>query len=115
MGQKTEMKIVHNHIIPFGRSMVAINLFGIVFAKKELSGISMNHEYIHTLQQRELLWVGFYILYVAEWLIRLAMTRNMLTAYAAISFEREAYGNETDKKYAQHRRCWAWIRYLKSD
>ena len=58
------MKVIRNKYVPFGRHYAAINLFGVVFAKCRLSRQELNHEYIHTLQQRELLFVGFYIIYI---------------------------------------------------
>lgn len=39
--------IVKNKIIPFN-GFKAINLFGIIFVKKNLNNIDINHERIHT-------------------------------------------------------------------
>ena len=55
----TGMKIIYNDIIPF-KGYKAINLFGIVFARKSarpLSDKNKNHEAIHTAQMKELLYV----------------------------------------------------------
>lgn len=55
------MKIIYNKLIPF-KGFAAINLFGVLFARKEckpLSERTINHEAIHTAQMRELLYVGF--------------------------------------------------------
>ena len=48
------MKVIYNNIIPFGK-YIAINLFGVVFAKRkvkyyseEVKNIIWNHEKIHT-------------------------------------------------------------------
>ena len=60
-----------------------------------------------------MLFVGFYLWYVAEWAIRLLMLRNALKAYRHISFEREAYDNEDNILYRKTRRHYAWIKYLK--
>ena len=106
------MKIIHNKWIPFGHGMYAINLFGIIFTKQHLSRVDENHEYIHTLQQRELLFVGFYLLYVAEWIVRLVQTRSFIRGYLRISFEREAYENQRYLDYRETRRRWAWRKYL---
>ena len=35
-------------------------------------------------------------------------------AYRNISFEREAYANEADENYLQHRKHYAWIHYLRN-
>lgn len=106
------MLIINNSIIPFGKSYVAINLFGVVFAKERLSDVTLHHEKIHTAQQKELLFLGFYLWYIIEWVARLIITRNMRTAYFSISFEREAYQNERNGRYLAQRRHYAWREYL---
>lgn len=85
------MKVIYNNLIPF-KGFNAINLFGIVFARKEegeLTPVQVNHESIHTRQQIDclalfflplyligilcswwwfVLWpFGFYLLYFLEW------------------------------------------------
>lgn len=91
-----------------------LNLFGIYWAR-DLSWIDryvVNHERIHDAQQRELLYVPFYVMYVIEWLIRLLQYRNPREAYYNISFEREAYDNGRNLKYISRRLSYAWMRYL---
>ncbi|MBR2183833.1 MAG: hypothetical protein IJ897_00160 [Prevotella sp.] len=104
--------IVLNTIFPFGKNFYAINLCGVVFAKQRLSPSERRHEHIHTLQQRELLFVGFFIWYIVEWLVRLLQYRDAKRAYLNISFEREAYAHEDDKDYEHHRRHYASVRYV---
>lgn len=102
--------MIRNSIIPFGPRYGAINLFGILFAKPSmvLDDTVINHERIHTRQMRELLYIPFYIIYVAEWLIRLCRYRfDTYKAYLAISFEREAYDHASDPAYLTRRRCYA--------
>ena len=106
------MKIIHNKWIPFGRGMYAINLFGIIFTKQHLTRIDVNHEYIHTLQQRELLFVFFFLLYVTEWIVRVIQTRSLIKGYLRISFEREAYENQRQLDYRETREFFAWRKYL---
>lgn len=107
------MKIIYNNIVPF-RGFIAINLFGLLFVRKEYEGKinsrTLNHESIHTAQMRELLYVGFYLMYLVEWFLRLFMRGN---AYRNISFEREAYLNEKDKEYLKDRKPFSFLRYLK--
>ncbi|MBR1917468.1 MAG: hypothetical protein IJ832_06475 [Bacteroidaceae bacterium] len=107
------MKVLLNNIFPFG-SYIAINLFGLVLSRRPLSKVERNHEYIHTLQQRELLWLGFYIWYGIEWTVRLIATRSTKRAYFSISFEREAYAHQGDLDYRHHRPFWAWRKCLRS-
>lgn len=100
------MKIIYNNIIPFP-GFAAINLFGIIFARKEcrpLSATTINHEAIHTAQMKELLYVGFYLCYLAEWIVRLFMKGS---AYRNISFEKEAYNCQHIPGYAQIRQRFA--------
>lgn len=106
------MKIIYNRFFPFG-SFWAINIFGIIFCrvdKGRLPEVVRNHEYIHTLQQREMLFVGFYLWYLVEWLFHLIRLRDFMKAYYAISFEREAYAMQDNLSYRRSRRHFAWIR-----
>lgn len=106
------MKVIYNRFFPFG-SFWAINILGIVFCridKGRLTEKERNHEYIHTLQQREMLYVGFYVWYVVEWFCRLVASRNFMKAYYSLFFEREAYAMEHDLDYRKHRKPFAWWR-----
>lgn len=104
------MKVIYNNIIPFP-GFKAINLFGIVFARKghKLNEWDLNHEAIHTQQMKEMLFILFYIWYLVEWIIRLFMKGN---AYRNISFEREAFSNDTNLKYIRIRKHYAWVKYI---
>lgn len=100
------MKIIKNKTIPFGRYQ-AINLFGLLFTKVECTPVILNHEAIHTAQMRELAFIGFYLWYVLEWLVKIAVYRDIHRAYLNVSFEREAYAHESDLSYLAHRPRWA--------
>ena len=109
---RDKMKVIENNIIPFP-GFLAINLFGILFVRKDkwenISGLRkdvvMNHESIHTAQMRELGFIGFYIIYLLEWLYRLVF--HTKTAYRGISFEREAYAQEHNYFYLYQRQPFA--------
>ena len=104
------MKVTYNRLIPF-RGFAAINLFGHVFAREEYRPISdrtLRHEAIHTAQMRETGYVGFYLIYVAEWLYQWARLRSAKQAYYAVRFEREAYAHQNELDYLTHRRPFAW-------
>lgn len=94
---------------------LCINLFGIYFTgdKSWIDEKVVNHERIHTAQMREMLFVGFYIAYLLEWMVRILQYRNWDRAYRNLSFEREAYANGDDLTYLPRRKFWAWTRYLK--
>lgn len=113
------MKVVNNSIIPF-KGFVAINLFGVVFVRKDYEFRSVAdyqrmlvHEGIHTKQMQELLYLPFYVLYVLEWLVRIVMYRNVRKAYRNISFEREAYANQDNRYYNKERKRYSFLQYVK--
>ena len=68
------MKIVHSRWIPF-RDFSAINLFGVIFVRKDLPDryqsdplwleTIVRHERIHTSQMVELLVIPFYLIYIS--------------------------------------------------
>ena len=68
-----------------------------------------NHERIHGEQQKEMLWIFFFLWYGAEYLIRLVATRNHKKAYKGILLEREAFENMDDLDYLHRRKMFAWI------
>ena len=106
------MKVIYNNIIPF-RGFTAINLFGFIFARKEcepLSKQTLNHEAIHTEQMKELLYVGFYLWYVVEWLVKLCIYGK--EAYRNVSFEREAYQYAGYEGYLSIRKPYKWIQLI---
>lgn len=110
------MKIIRNNLIPLP-GFAAINLFGLLFVRRG-AGVDrtlLNHERIHSRQQRELLYLPFYVVYVVEWLVRLFTHRfRAKEAYRAISFEREAYANQADSGYCSRRRLYAqWRKPVK--
>ena len=86
----------------------------IIFRDKQLKLDKriMNHERIHIRQQVELLVLPFYVLYLLELAIGLIRFRNKYTAYMNISFEREAYKNDSDLNYLKNRNWWAWRKEL---
>lgn len=103
--------IIKCRFIPKG---ICVNLFGTFWAR-DTSWIDkhvINHERIHTAQQRELLFIPFYIIYIIEWLVRLIQFRNRQDAYMNISFEREAYAHGHDLNYLPNRKHYAWTGYL---
>lgn len=105
--------IIRCRLIPKG---YCVNLFGTFWARDTdwIDRYVINHERIHTAQQRELLFVPFYVLYLTEWLIRLIQYRHWKTAYYNISFEREAYTHGRNLHYIQNRKHFSWLRHLYS-
>lgn len=105
------MKIIRNNIIPF-KGFAAINLFGILFVRKDavITEQTLRHEEIHTAQMKELLYVGFYILYAWYWIVNLFRYRfNSYVACGSICFEIEADVYSSYKDYLKYRQKFAWI------
>lgn len=106
------MKIVYNNILPV-KGFTAMNLFGIIFARNEYKPLArriQNHEAIHTVQMKEMLYIFFYLWYLVEWLVKLF--RYGRNAYENISFEREAYTYQYDYFYLEKRKKYYWIKRL---
>lgn len=103
--------IIRSNIVPKG---ICINIFGTFWARdtRWIDRYVVNHERIHTAQMRELLFIPFYVVYVLEWLVRMVQFRNWDKAYRNISFEREAYANGDNLDYLNHRRAYAFRKYL---
>lgn len=104
--------IVKCKLMPKG---ICLNLFG-TFWVKDPSWVDryvVNHERIHTAQQRELLFVPFYLLYVVEWVVKFCKYGSWKEAYYNISFEREAYTHGHDLGYLPSRRHYAWLKFLR--
>ena len=104
--------IIKSKLVP---KHTCVNLFG-TFWTRDKSWIDqyvINHERIHTQQQKELLFIPFYILYILEWLFRLIQYRNQHEAYMNISFEREAYKYGHDLTYLSQRKPYSWIKFMR--
>ncbi|MCP9766900.1 hypothetical protein EGI22_03200 [Lacihabitans sp. LS3-19] len=84
----------------------------IILRAKTPGKVIINHERIHLRQQLELLILPFYLWYLTEWLLLLIKYRNLYEAYMHISFEKEAYSNESDLKYLRNRPFWSFLKYL---
>lgn len=107
------MIIISKYFVPKG--YLGMTIFPFVFLKfKRLKDetVLINHEKIHLRQQLELLILPFYIIYGLEFLIRLFHYKNWHLAYRNISFEREAYANESDLNYLKQRTFWHFLKYL---
>ena len=89
---------------PFGGNYLAINLFGFIFTLKDLNKVELNHELVHSAQQRELLYLPFFIWYGIEWLCLFFKHRDWTKAYFNIRFEKEAYRHQNDLNYLRDRR-----------
>ena len=107
------MILVFKHF--FYKNYVGLSFWPFIFLKNDALKediVLINHEKIHLKQQRELLIVPFYVLYIMEWLLRTILYLDSYKAYQNISFEREAYFNEKNMDYPSERRAFSFIKYL---
>lgn len=107
------MIIIRNNLIPFS-GYKAMTIWPFIFVRRSAwySNDTDRHERIHGRQQLEMLLLPFILWYIMEYVIRLCITRDGDRAYRSISFEQEAYTNECDAGYLQHRRPYAWLKYV---
>lgn len=131
------MKIIKNKWFPFG-SYKALNFFGLVFTKSELSDENINHEKIHSAQMVDCFFIffvlilllivifginfywillsipGFYIWYGIEYLIIriLNLKDKQKDVYHEVSLEEEAYNYDDNLVYLTFRPHFAWIKYI---
>lgn len=103
------MVIVSDRVIRFFEfilrmDIAAIAIFPFIFARTttKLTPRLINHEKIHLRQQRELLVIPFYIWYLIEFYKK---------GYMNISFEKEAYANDSTLNYRKNRKLFSFIKY----
>ena len=99
----------------FFRGYVGLTLYPFIILKAsrlKSDNVLINHEKIHLRQQREMLLLPFYIWYLTEWLVRCCICLDTHSAYRSISFEREAYANESNPGYLCGRGAFNFIKYL---
>jgi len=105
--------IISKFWVPKGFS--GITVYPFIFARENYLRTDktfVNHEKIHLRQQIELLILPFFIWYVLEFFVRLIQFRNRKKAYRNISFEREAYANESNADYLVNRKFFSFFNYL---
>lgn len=116
------MKIVRTKIPflpPRGYNAITIGCFIFVHDATNVDERLLTHEGIHWAQEKELLIIGFYLLYVVEFCRNfLFFSKRMKgfakiwkTAYRWLSFEREAQDHEQDCGYLPNRPHYEWLQY----
>jgi uncharacterized protein HemY len=87
------------------RNINGIAIFPFIFVTDTENKVLINHEKIHIRQQLEMLVIPFYLWYFVEWLFK---------GYRGISFEIEAYENQSNLNYLKKRNFFSWFKYLRS-
>lgn len=106
-----KIPVIHISFLP----MAGMAIFPFILIKKldyKKHQKFINHEKIHLVQQLELLLIGFYLLYLLNYLFNLFKYRNHNQAYLNIVFEKEAYSMEADLGYIRYRKLWQWIKFI---
>ena len=105
--------IVAKYLIPKGYSGLTLFpfiLLGDKTAKDNM--VLINHEKIHIRQQLQMLVLPFFVWYGIEFLIRLLQYKDVKKAYKNISFERQAYANESNMNYRGQMLFWGFLKYI---
>jgi hypothetical protein len=92
----------------------AVTVYPFIFLKykEDLNNKTLlNHEKIHLAQQKELFFIGFFILYFYHFFKIRTYFNNKTAAYRAICFEKESKINENILDYLINRKKYSWKKY----
>jgi len=106
------MIVYSKYLVP--KSFSALTIFPFIFISNRAdknNTVLLNHEKIHLQQQKELLLVVFFLCYLCFFLYHLIRVKNSYKAYRQLCFEQEAYQNERDLNYLNHRKPYAFLNY----
>lgn len=108
------MKIVRcSWFPPFGFDSITLVWWIIIKPNVVIDNYILNHEKIHSIQQKEMLILPFFLWYCIEFLIRWIIQRQYpRKVYRRISFEQEAYKKECDLSYLKNRKPYSWFKYI---
>lgn len=87
----------------------AITLGFIVISRDTMSEQTRRHETIHYQQYLDLLFIGFILLYLWDWVVGLFIHKSGNIAYYCIRAEQEAYVNDHNVDYLSERKRWSWL------
>ncbi len=107
------MIVVFSKII--AKSFSAVTIYPFIFLKHndlKKDFVLLNHEQIHLSQQKELLWLFFFLWYFLEYFIKWIYYGDAYTAYKNISFEREAYYYEHHLDYLMTRQAYSFLKFI---
>jgi hypothetical protein len=94
-----------------------IVLWPFIIVNNKYNKVLVNHEKIHMAQARELWVLGFYWLYFKNYFHNRKIFKGHKVlkhwwCYRNISFEKEAFGNQSKLDYLADRKHNAWKDYL---
>ena len=88
----------------------AITLGPLVFSRNEMDQRVRQHETIHLQQYLELGFIGFWFVYLWDYLQGLHKYGDGKLAYYNIRFEKEAYRYDEEQDYLEKRRRYCWVK-----
>ena len=99
----------------------AITIWPFVFCKGEMDDKTINHESIHIEQYNDLFVIGFFIVYVLDWIHGRIKYRSNFSgyrsagekAYCRTRAEQESYYNEENVNYIIGRKRYRWLKEYK--
>lgn len=92
--------------------VVGICFWPLIIVYNKYFIVDVTHEKIHFEQQKEMWVLGYYVLYVLDYLKGLWLYRNFNKAYMQVRFEQEAYDNEDNSYYPTVlRNNYNWKKY----
>jgi hypothetical protein len=109
--ENSKLPVVLSKFVPI--EIWAITIGPWVFCRGELSEKTKRHEAIHYLQYRELLFIGFLLVYLFDYLWAAIIKRKGFTrnSYLSIRFEQEAWHCDDYEDYLENREPYAWKNY----
>ena len=94
----------------FVMNLNAITLWPFIIIKYDnIPQEIINHELIHIAQCNELFIIGFYIIFIIEFIFNTIKYRDRYKAYCSSMFEKEAYAYMSDLNYLNKRHYYAWF------
>tara|TARA_B100001029_G_C15034629_1_gene439286 strand:+ start:1194 stop:1628 length:435 start_codon:yes stop_codon:yes gene_type:complete len=80
----------------------------LIYKKYEI----LNHEKIHFQQMLETGIIGFYLIFLLEFMYKSIKYKNIVQGYLNISFEIESYKNMKNLQYLDYRKRYNWLKYI---
>ena len=110
---------IPSYFIFFSNKLFGLMLFPFIFighkksiAKKDCNYEHiLNHEKIHFVQCKETFVIGFYTIFIVEFLCNLLKHKDRRVAYSNVRFEKEAYGHMNNMDYLKSRKSFSWLKY----
>ena len=92
-----------------GTNIIGLSLGFVIMSSSKMCTVTRNHELIHSEQMFETVFVGFFLIYIFDYLYGRWNGLDHYHAYRAIRAEVEAYSNERKWTYLSKRKRWRWL------